>query len=98
MGDAMMNQVEAEMATAPEGTAADRVTLELAAVRLHQLNAISQELLEWLGEMTPEQFDALWEGEVCLPYEQFVKLEVLVEVACGVGKQLRRKLKVCEVV
>ena len=98
MGEAMMNQVEAEMDMDQPPVAADPVTLELAAVRLHQLQTISQELLEWLGEMTPEQFEDLWEGNVCLPYEQFVKLEVLVDVAAAVSKQLRRKLKVCEVV
>lgn len=69
----------------------------LAVIRLLQVKDLSQELLDWLESVDDEDVDGIWNGKMCLPYEQFVKVEELLEVTRIINEQLKEKIVSCEI-
>ncbi|MFV0421087.1 hypothetical protein [Oleidesulfovibrio sp.] len=71
------------------------VTREECIVRLFQLKDISYELLDYLNQLSDEDFIKVWNGEYAMPEGVFMKMERLYDLSKALEQKLRERVECC---
>lgn len=95
----MPHQPESQMSVPSEGITVhgeqSDVTREECIVRLFQLKDVSYELLDYLNQLSDEDFIKVWNGEYAMPEGVFMKMERLYDLSKKLEQKLRDRVECC---